>query len=417
MTEQDLWSQFGESNDSKRGGKYKTRFKFKEGEPSLFLIMPALFSCREAGEWIKFERAHWGFQYPGSNGGRGEYLLFRCVREMDWSVRPPRIKKDCPQCAKYDAKQAEFKEREQNLLSAFKAHGMDEMTAKARLRDDDVLKSLGEWLKKYRANGKWHLNVMNTSGEFGYISISNKSKIVLCKAIDEIKAKYKIDPRNPKNMVWWSIERTSIKVQEMTEIIRPVMDMQSIPDPNGGPMPLQIERLRVQALTPEQGSRCLRECADLNKLSVDLSLPQIKALADSDGSPDEVARIVPKTNAPKVQVVEDEYDMSVFDAPAAAPTTSVRAGYPPVVVQTPVVIPPPVQALAPAFVATSEATPPPAITTPIQPLPGSSEMFYSPPVAPQPQTSPVAQIMATAPSANLDISKMSNSDFLKQMKI
>jgi hypothetical protein len=282
------------------GSHYKKTEGPKAGSDTVIRILPPMFSMREAGEWKKYWSTHWG--YAGVNDtdpGKTSMRPFRCI--LDTDRRTGMVRQECPACTRYAAVEAEKKQEEAKITARLKEEEgiTDEKVIKETVEAE--LESISQWLKAYRVEGKFYVNIMSEDGTFGSFKLN--SKFHMSRIKEFTNGKYEkgklvkpsllesdgINPLAVDQGVWFVISRTGngfgtpdttdIKYEKVEALV------------NGKKM--MVPQIVLAPLTEEQCERAGKECQDLMTMGGrELTFEQIKELVECDGTPAEVDRIM-----------------------------------------------------------------------------------------------------------------------------
>lgn len=267
--------QYGNNNDS-----FYKNFRLKspdaaKGETVFSLILrllPPMHSLAENGKWGFYHGQHFGYAGNGKEPGKVRQRPFACIEKTDFRTKMVTVA--CEACDRIEKKREERDARE----AEYKAKGLAEKEIK------DLLGPLTDWLKKHNCDRKWHINVMDQQGAFGVLQISHTLKKLLDVKIQALIADENIDPMMPQQGVWFKFTRMGkFPVQDGVEVLTETVKIEGVGN---------VKRIVLAPLTDAQCEAALKVCPDLAKDVVKyISAPQITALVNCSGDPDEVDRI------------------------------------------------------------------------------------------------------------------------------
>lgn len=266
----------------------KTGFQ-KTGKPdtgdNFIRILPPMHTLAEAQEWCKYYSTHWGFAGVNpSDPSKQAMRPFRCIEVSDRRTRM--VTQECPACERYKATQQKAEDQE----SALKASG------KSAEEIETAMTPIRDWLKAFKVERKWYVNVMYKDGHFGDYKLNHKIHMNALRAYTEGNDTTKslleaegIDPLALDQGVWFNIKRVGngFAQPDTIEVEQETIDAEV----NG--KKVKVKQILQAPLTDEQADRALKECRDLAKLGgLTLSYDQVLKLVECNGDPEEVDRII-----------------------------------------------------------------------------------------------------------------------------
>lgn len=293
----DIAGRFGKTNYERRS-VFKKPLKWEEGEND-FGILPAMHSMRNVDKGFRrYLTLHYGYQVPRTDDPtKTRTINFLCIE--DKNLRTGMVKQECPQCNLYNERDAQFEE----TVDGYKREG------KSDAEIDLLTESKQKWLKDFRPQRKWWMNVY-AKGEFFSAGISHKTMKLLEVELDKL-FKLGMDPISIDKMVIWTLNRIGDprkNIGAFTETISPRM----VNEEFHGRV---IRSEKIVSLTNEQARQALDTCQDLATIGeYHLTYDQILALTRCTEDPEEVLAIVSQPSrrqAPPAQEVRQQ--------PTAAP--------------------------------------------------------------------------------------------------
>lgn len=256
---------------------YKLGHKQDKDRVLIARIAPPLGSLAEKGVWARFIKQHFGYTItiPGRNGGPNRTIpvTFDCIEERD---RDKNIKQRCPECDEIASQKAKVEAKTKEMKAAGKS---DEEI-------DTALRFLKSWLKDHNLDKKWNMVAKDTSGRWGFLTISH-SCYKLLKGnsenqglIDRLVSKGK-DPLGVVGL-WFKFTRSGVHFSEIKDIPEVLME-ESATEPGSYKMKLD------ELLAPDFEQ--LEKLPGLNTLGRPLSYAQIEQLVNNGGD-EEIVRLV-----------------------------------------------------------------------------------------------------------------------------
>jgi hypothetical protein len=289
-----LDSQFGDSQP-KNFKKFEktTYFNLKNGD-NVYRIMPAMFSCLEAGHWSVYYAKHFG--YTNEDGKAVNYI---CLREYDNQTGA--MIQDCPFCLDQEQKKKDMERLAlevndlQNKLHAARVSGGNVAEVESQLEDTKEAHNKARNLYNPRSARFW-VNAMNMTGEFGLLPLPktvyealvgkkvqdarNPSKYTRSQGLlQRIKEKDKLDALSVNEGVWFVITRegsTQFDTEYKISVLKEEIELGS------GDI---VEKTKRSTLSDQQKREALTKCKDLRKVfdHIILSPEQAKSAANGSG--------------------------------------------------------------------------------------------------------------------------------------
>lgn len=235
-------------------------------------LLPPMHSLAESGKWAIYFGQHFGYAGNGKEPGKARQRPFGCIKKEDFRTKMVTVA--CDACDAIDHRREERDARE----AEYKAAGKSESEIR------ELLGPLTDWLKRHNCDRKWFINVMDQQGNFGVLQISHTLKKVLDEKMRSLREEDGIDPMLPDQGVWFKFTRMGkFPVQDNVEVLTESVKVEGVGN---------VKKTVLAPLTAEQCEQALKICPDLAKDVVKfISGPQIKALVNCSGDPDEVDRI------------------------------------------------------------------------------------------------------------------------------
>lgn len=289
-----LDSQFGDSQP-KNFKKFEktTYFNLKNGD-NIYRIMPAMFSCLDAGHWSVYYAKHFG--YTNEEGKATNYI---CLREYDNQTGA--MIQDCPFCLDQEQKKKDMERLAlevndlQNKVHAAKVQGGSNV-AELEQQLDDTREAHNKARNLYNPrSARFWVNAMNMNGEFGLLplpktvyealvgkkvqDLKNPSKYTRSQGLlTRTKEKDKLDALNVNEGVWFVISRAG-STQFDTEYTIAVLK-EEIELPSGD----IVEKTKRATLSDQQKREALTKCKDLRKVFDHIILKPEQARLITGGS-------------------------------------------------------------------------------------------------------------------------------------
>jgi hypothetical protein len=236
--------------------------------------MPPMHSLADEGKWALYFTTHWGFAGVAKDQTKTVVRPFRCIEDRDF--RTKFVRQACPECDNFRAKEKEADAYEADL----KKQGLDEKA----IKNDPDMKAFNDWLSAHAPERKWYINVMYRDRTFGDYKINHKThKKGIDAKIAELLENNEIDALDPDQGVWFNIKRLGdgFTVPDVVEVV-----MKPIEGKKGA------FEMDLAPLSEEEKAAGLKQCRDIATLGgAQLTEGQIRALVDSDASPEAVDKI------------------------------------------------------------------------------------------------------------------------------
>lgn len=256
---------------AQRGAKLH---KFKSGE-NVFRVMPQLTHSGLSGNnWAVFHRVHWGYGITGKDAS-GKSVIFPKPFFCQFKGDKNNVEVACEHCARGEENARALKAAEVEVAN----RGMNKEQAEKFLAP---LKALS---RRYNVEKKMYFNDLDADGTLGFRKISYAHYKILDKKMKEL-FKDGIDATHPDQGVWWKMTQTGTPGSFMS--IR-YSDPELVMIQNG-----RSFDIKPAPLSDEELERATTECANLfTGLGIaTLSDTQIRLLAESNGTPEEVESIL-----------------------------------------------------------------------------------------------------------------------------
>lgn len=306
---------FGEPNFN--GTNFARNYRLrtpKDGESSTsedYRIMPPVKGLRETGEWNKYHGTHFGFKGRNrKDATKLSHRTFKCIE--DKNRKTGIIYESCPECdsisemiAKRDAAEAQAKKE-----------------GRTKEEIEIILAPFKAWLREHNVDRKYHINVMNTKGEFGVLTISHKCYLQLRARLDDLQ-KANIKPFDVNKGVFFTFTRTGARGNEITDTVAIAKTVTV--DANGE----ETSKTKWAPLTDVQKRQALKVLPDLREVVTILPKESIKALvANKGGDPDVTDAIFdaaqPQEKAPERPEANEPAPAPKPQAPAATPKVQAK---------------------------------------------------------------------------------------------
>jgi len=241
-----------------------------EAERTLIVrIAPPLGALAQDGIWARFVKQHFGYVLPFvTSKGEKKYFpaTFLCPENTD---RNGNITTPCPECEEIRRQNKKVEAKEAELKNLGKS---DEEIAVA-------VQPLKAWLKEHNVDKKWNLVAKDTSGKWGFLTISYKAMKLLREQIKDLVDKG-LDPLSGEKGVWWRFKRTGTAWNEITDT--PAPETEELPD--------GTIRRKYDSLTSADIEQ-LSKLPSLSSLGRALTYDQIQSIVTSMGD-EQVIRTV-----------------------------------------------------------------------------------------------------------------------------
>lgn len=260
------------------GGSGKINFwRLKEGSVN-YRIVPPLHSLARNGTWYTWYRTHYGYKVADSKDPTVlRTRTFLCVERKD---RNRNIVETCPECE-------EIKSRKEGLeVTRVRLSAANTPPDAQKLQ----LAPLEGWLMAHNGDGKYFINVMSETGEFGVLQLGSKAFRALQAELEDLRSKGE-EPLSIKRGAWFRFTRVqaskrktdvedSVKVVTLTEKVR-LLDGTE----------MSVPKIKTSEFTVAQLQDALECCPDLAKLGTRLTREQVELLTRSGEDPAQVAAI------------------------------------------------------------------------------------------------------------------------------
>lgn len=225
----------------------------------------------EDGKWCRFVKQHFGYKVRFGKDEKAKEvpMTFLCVEERD---RENKITKRCPECDAIYAKKERVAAKEAEL----KAQG------KTKEEIDASVHHTKAWLKEHNQDRKWNMPAKDSTGRWGFLTISHKCyKMLKGNAtspglIDKLlAAKPRVDPLGVEKGVWIRFTRTGETFNDFTDT--PSIEKELV-EFNGD----MLEKMKFDTLT-ESDFEAISKLPPLSSLGRVLTPEQIRMLVESGG--------------------------------------------------------------------------------------------------------------------------------------
>lgn len=383
----DVWSQYGEEF-SVGGGGFKKPWTVPDNGFVELGYMTQMGPLRQDPDgWFRGHKRHWGYSVRRKDDPTKTHkITFRCPEKRG---RGGIVLEACPQDVKYEGQEAAFKDYEVQLRRDRRADGSPRSEEEIK----NLLAPLNGWLRSFSRENKVWLYAMNAAGEFNKFTTSWKTFFQLRDAMNDVEKELKINPRSPRNLVFFRIKRTGSakavgSMSESVERVRESVEFQG----------RIFEQVKKVALTEEQLRKGIDQYVSLDEVDTyDLTFAQIKALTECSEDPEEVERIIGIGTTPRT----GQTTQTTPDRRGAADGAPVTPAAP---VQTPIpATPPPAQSVEEIKHPAATPTVPPVNNAEIEALMARIAALQAaqaaPPAAvPTPAASPPPTPTPSAPS-------------------
>jgi hypothetical protein len=259
----------GFADASYGAGKFES-FGLKPNSTAIYRILPPMKSLRAKRDYGDFSYTHFWRGIDPRDPGKTKVMPILGIEERDYRRNGLVIKKD---------PLVELRKTYLDKLDFIEAVGKEKGKSKAEISKAQA--PVKEWLKDHGYSGKWHLYVIDKSGKFGVLRISNKLMKTLRDQVKELVAR-DINPMGVKG-IFWKFTRVGDGFLEADKVV-----------PNRIPQPDGSDPLDFHILTAEIGAMALEALPDFEEEKQKISYPVevMEALAASSGTPEEVSRIL-----------------------------------------------------------------------------------------------------------------------------
>jgi hypothetical protein len=288
----ELDKQFGDAQP-KNFKKFEktTYFNLKNGD-NIYRIMPAMFSCLEAGHWSVYYAKHFG--YTNEEGKSTNYI---CLRAYDNQTGA--MIQDCPFCLDQEQKKKDMERLAlevndlQNKLHKARVEGGDAAAVEQQLDDTTEAHNKARNLYNPRSARFW-VNAMNMNGEFGLLPLPKTVyEALVGKKVQDLKTnrytrsqgllqrtkeKDKLDALNVNEGVWFVISRegsTQFDTEYKIAVLKEEIEL-----PSGD----IVEKTKRAVLSDQQKREALTKCKDLRKVFDHIILEPEQARLITGGS-------------------------------------------------------------------------------------------------------------------------------------
>jgi hypothetical protein len=279
----------GTASYEKQGAK-KNIFSLKDGE-NVYRILPPMFDLADKKTWAVFYRVEYG--YKDTSGRMKPFLDVRVVNRQNKMV---------------EVESAAHVRREQlkAKLNELKINGADEAT----------LNKVKEMVDNFNQDSKWHMNVVDKNGQIGVLKIPHRAKQALDETIKKLMSEG-VDPTSVNNGRFFVFSRSGRGLDTLHQVS--VLKEKIKVDGIG-----MVEKDVIHKLDDGILSRLSTEATELDKMYLRLSPEEVESVVK--GGPSALTAILEarKNNTSTSTVEDDEPDMdtAVTQQPALKKQTS-----------------------------------------------------------------------------------------------